>query len=152
MGRRGSRTVTLGIAAVIIALVPGCGSQTSTGSSSVPQSTATTRGATMTATSRLRIELDDGRGTTTTWILTCDPPGGDHPDPAAACAALEAGQRYLAPVPADMACTQIYGGPETVRITGVWRGTPVDASLSRTDGCQIARWNGLAGLLPAGGQ
>lgn len=106
----------------------------------------------MGAASQLRVELDDGRGTTTVWTLTCDPPGGDHPDPAAACAALESGQRYLRPVPADMACTQIYGGPETARITGTWRGAPVDATVSRTDGCQIARWNGLAGLLPGGGQ
>ncbi len=105
----------------------------------------------MTTASQLRLELDDGRGTTTTWTLTCDPPGGDHPDPAAACAALEVGSRYLRPVPADMACTEIYGGPETARLTGTWRGAPVDASFSRTDGCQIARWNGLSGLLPGGG-
>ena len=78
-------------------------------------------------------------------------PGATIPDPAAACAALEGGARYLRPVPADLACTEIYGGPETARLTGTWRGTPVDASFSRTDGCQIARWNGLAGLLPGGG-
>ena len=50
-----------------------------------------------------------------------------------------------------MGCTQVYGGPETARITGTWRGAAVDSSFSRADGGQIARWNGLVGLLPAGG-
>ncbi len=100
----------------------------------------------------LVITVDDGRGSTQTWHLTCDPPAGDLPDPPAACAALtKGGARYLPEVPKDVACTQIYGGPEKARITGTWEGRPVDATLSRTDGCQIARWNGLAGLLPIGG-
>jgi hypothetical protein len=153
MRGRASRTVTLAIVGVMIALVSACGSQTASGSAtSMPPSPGSAGGSTMGAASQLRVELDDGRGTTTVWTLTCDPPGGDHPDPAAACAALEKGERYLKPVPADLACTQIYGGPETARITGTWRGIAVDATLSRTDGCQIARWNGLAGLLPGGGQ
>jgi hypothetical protein len=101
----------------------------------------------------LTVVMDDGQGTVTTWHLRCDPPGGDHPDPAAACEALSrGGARYLPPVRPDMACTQIYGGPQTARITGTWRGVPVDSRLSRTDGCQIARWNGLSGLLPHGGE
>ena len=29
----------------------------------------------------LTIVVDDGRGETTPWHLTGDPPGGDHPDP-----------------------------------------------------------------------
>ena len=100
----------------------------------------------------LTIVVNDGRGTTTTWQLTCDPVGGSHPDPGRACAVLQAvGARYLPEVPEDLRCTQIYGGPETARITGTWGSKVVDATLSRTDGCQIARWNGLAGLLPSGG-
>jgi hypothetical protein len=100
----------------------------------------------------LTIVVDDGRGNSTTSHLTCDPAGGDHPNPAAACAALaKAGARSLPEVPKDRMCTQVYGGPEKARITGTWDGTAVDATLSRTDGCQIARWNGLVGLLPAGG-
>ncbi|MFI5099325.1 MAG: SSI family serine proteinase inhibitor [Actinomycetes bacterium] len=98
----------------------------------------------------LTIVVDDGRGNSTTWHLNCDPAGGDHPNPAVACAVLrEGGPRWLPAVPANMACTEIYGGPQTARITGTWAGKAVDARLSRTDGCQIARWNGLSGLLPA---
>ncbi len=104
------------------------------------------------STTDLTIVVDSGRGTTTSWRLTCDPPGGDHPDPAAACAALSAhGERALPPVAKDRACTQVYGGPQTATITGTWRGQPVHSRFSLTDGCQIARWKSLTGLLPSAG-
>jgi hypothetical protein len=79
--------------------------------------------------------------------LTCDPPGGTHPDPVAACRALERARHPFDPVPAGMLCTQVYGGPETATITGTWRGAPVDAAYRRTDGCEIARWQALAAVL-----
>lgn len=100
----------------------------------------------------LVVTVDDGTGgTPRTWTLTCDPPGGDHPDPVAACAAIEAARRPFAPVPAGMLCTQIYGGPQTATIEGTWRGEPVRASYKRSDGCEIARWNALAAVLGSGG-
>ena len=46
-----------------------------------------------------------------------------------------------------MACTQIYGGPEEATIKGTIRGNPVDATFSRTDGCEIARWESVEALL-----
>ncbi len=98
-------------------------------------------------TSELTITVSDGAGgAPRAWTLTCDPPGGDHPDPAAACAAIDAARRPFAPVPADMACTQIYGGPETATIEGTWRGEPVRAAYKRTDGCEIARWSALTAV------
>ncbi len=77
--------------------------------------------------------------------LQCDPPGGDHPNAEAACAALEGvqGQAALAPVPADQVCTEIYGGPQTATITGIYQGADVDASFSRENGCEIGRWDAL---------
>ncbi len=51
------------------------------------------------------------------------------------------------PVPADRICTQVYGGPERARVTGMVGGRRVDAELSRTDGCEIERWQQLAPLL-----
>lgn len=81
-----------------------------------------------------------------TFRLRCDPPAGDHPDPVAACAALGQGVDALRPVPKDQGCTDIYGGPQTARVQGRWRGEPVDASFSRTNGCEIARWDALAPL------
>ena len=100
----------------------------------------------------LSIHYDDGAGKTSDWTLTCDPPGGTHPDPGAACQALEKnGATALPPVPKNQPCTMIYGGPETARITGTWKGEKIDAELSRTNGCEIARWKALTGLLPKPG-
>ncbi|MDG9720606.1 SSI family serine proteinase inhibitor [Streptomyces sp. DH24] len=87
-----------------------------------------------------------------TYELRCHPPGGSHPDPARACAAVEKntrwGQDTFAPVPAGAACTMQYGGPATARVTGTWAGRPVDATYDRSNGCQIQRWDRLVPLLP----
>jgi hypothetical protein len=56
----------------------------------------------------------------------------------AVCGELSA--QSFAPVPGDMACTAIYGGPDVARVTGTLRGEPVHESFSLEDGCQIARW------------
>jgi hypothetical protein len=100
---------------------------------------------------RLQITVWTGPGgEPTRWTLTGDPPGGDHPDPAAARAALAGAARPFAPVPPGTMCTQIYGGPQTATIDGVWAGQPVRASYSRVDGCEIARWNALAAVFQPG--
>lgn len=104
-----------------------------------------------TGPTELVVVVDDGT-TTSTWRLTCDPAGGTHPRADAACRALaENGAKALPPPPKDQACTQIYGGPQTARVTGTWRGQPVDASFSRQNGCEIGRWKLLDGLLPSAG-
>ena len=106
------------------------------------------------AATELTIEVDEtGAGQARTFTLTCGPAGGDHPDPDAACRALEdaGGVAAFAPVPADMMCTEIYGGPQVARVTGTVDGESVDATFSRTDGCQIARWDALAPLLGSAG-
>lgn len=98
----------------------------------------------------LRVVVDDGTGTTLTWELTCDPAGGDHPDPVRACAVLaEHGEQALRAVAADAGCTQQYGGPQRAEIGGTWQGRDVATVVTRADGCQISRWDQLEGLLPA---
>jgi hypothetical protein len=42
-----------------------------------------------------------------------------------------------------VACTQLYGGPEEVHITGTLRGEPVDRTINRADGCGIADYEAL---------
>jgi hypothetical protein len=64
---------------------------------------------------------------------------------AAVCGELAA--QSFAPVPANMACTAIYGGPNVARVTGTLRGEPVDEEFSLEDGCQIARWEQNRALL-----
>ena len=86
-----------------------------------------------------------------TWTLTCDPAGGTHPDPEDACRQLAAIDDPFAPPPTDEMCTEQYGGPEQAMITGTYRGAPVSYPLSRTNGCEIGRWENLRFLLPSGG-
>jgi hypothetical protein len=60
----------------------------------------------------------------------------------------------LAPVPADVACTAIYGGPATATVRGRLHGRHVAVRFSLRNGCEIARWERFAWLLgdppPAG--
>ena len=96
----------------------------------------------------LTVVARDG-DTVTRSRLTCDPEGGDHPSPAAACLALSRqGERALPPVPRGLMCTELYGGPQTATVTGQWRGERVNSRLSRVNGCEIERWDALVGLLP----
>jgi hypothetical protein len=50
-------------------------------------------------------------------------------------------------VPGRTACTQIYGGPATARVSGTLRGAGVSASFDLTDGCEMERWRRNAALL-----
>ena len=44
-------------------------------------------------------------------------------------------------------CTQIYGGPETARVTGTIDGEKVDRRFTRTNGCEIDDFNRAGELL-----
>ncbi|MCB8901205.1 MULTISPECIES: SSI family serine proteinase inhibitor [unclassified Streptomyces] len=87
-----------------------------------------------------------------TYELICHPAAGTHPAPQTACDRLDElttwGTDPFAPVPPDSLCTMQYGGPATAHVTGTWAGRPVDASYKRTDGCEIARWDDFAPVLP----
>lgn len=69
-----------------------------------------------------------------------------------ACMALanDAAQaRLINGVPTDQVCTEIYGGPETAKITGTLDGNTIDTDAHRNNGCGIDDWdNVLTGLLP----
>jgi hypothetical protein len=90
----------------------------------------------------------DGRdGPAREAILICDPVGGTHPSADKACMLLRANQDALDPLPPGTMCTQIYGGPEEAEVTGVVDGAQVQAAFSRQNGCEIDRWDRLAGVL-----
>ncbi len=102
----------------------------------------------------LTIAVDDGAGNATTSTLTCSGAevGGTLASASQACAQLaEIGSQALAPPPADQMCTEIYGGPQTATITGTFAGEAVQATLARTNGCEIGRWDALSALLGAAG-
>ncbi|GAB3460719.1 hypothetical protein GCM10027519_21540 [Kineococcus endophyticus] len=121
----------------------------STPSDSTPSDSTPSGSAAATSGDTLTVVVDDGTGAQTTWTLTCADGvvGGDHPDAQNACDAIAAAKSPWAPVPKDMACTQVYGGAQTATVTGTWRGERVDARYARNDGCQIARWDRIAPLL-----
>ena len=103
------------------------------------------------AETELRIRLwpsGRGEGAAKTWTLECAPARGTLPRRAEACRRLADARRPFAPVPSDMQCTLIYGGPAEALVTGRHRGRKVWALLSLRDGCQIARWRQVAFLTP----
>lgn len=147
--RRPATTRTLLVATLLAAVVAGCAG----GGDTVDVEPGDTQSPTGPRT-ELTVELDEtGSGSTRTWRLTCDPVGGDHPDPEAACRAVReaGGAAAFDPVPPDRMCTEIYGGPQVAVVRGTVDGTAVDATFTRTDGCQIARWDALAPLLGSTG-
>ena len=82
--------------------------------------------------------------------LHCAPARGTVASPGNACRRLIAlGDGAFAPTPRGMrACAQIYGGPQTALVTGIYFGRPVWTRLSRVDGCANARWTSVAFLFP----
>nr|WP_217509508.1 serine protease inhibitor [Pseudarthrobacter sp. C4D7] len=75
--------------------------------------------------------------------------GTTLPQPAAALAVVERfGEDVFFPKPGPpKLCTQQYGGPQVAVVTGTFHGREVHSVFSRTDGCEIARWNAMGPLL-----
>ena len=90
---------------------------------------------------------------TSVWTLRCNPADGTLLLPGRACRKLaRAGHDLFAPVPETAVCTEIYGGPQRARVTGSVNGARVWATFTRTNGCNIDRWQRLSPwLLPPGG-
>jgi hypothetical protein len=134
------------LGALIAALVAGCGSEAAddppAAGGTEPDSPATALTVVYWADGR------DGRAQEAT--LTCDPAGGTHPQPEQACAALAESADALAPLPPDLMCTQIYGGPEEAEVAGTYEGQQVQATFSRQNGCEIDRWDRLASVFRLG--
>jgi hypothetical protein len=57
--------------------------------------------------------------------------------------------RLLDGPPADQVCTEIYGGDDKAVIVGEIDATPVDATITRANGCEIDAWESMIGILPA---
>ena len=67
-------------------------------------------------------------------------------------AAVSGGAKLFASLPQDTVCTEIYGGPQKARVVGTVNGQRVRAMFTRTNGCEISRWQRISPwLLPAGG-
>jgi hypothetical protein len=74
----------------------------------------------------------------------------DAPEDSDLCKAVDGlDPMVFEPTPGNVACTQQYGGPETAKVTGTFKGEEVDAGFGRQNGCEIARWEDAAPLLEA---
>jgi hypothetical protein len=83
--------------------------------------------------------------------LRCNPIGGDRIDAVSACdrltALAKAGRNPFAAPSANQVCSVDYDGPDSATVLGTWRGKQVRAAYSRTNGCEIARWDAISTLL-----
>jgi hypothetical protein len=90
-------------------------------------------------------------GDSITWEIQCEPTGGDHPDPAAACAALTSVPDPFGPVPPPARCAEIpESGLEVAVLEGTFRGREVRSTFERTSACVTPRWDRIAPVFPAG--
>jgi hypothetical protein len=80
-----------------------------------------------------------GSGGAVNWTLTCDPAGGSHPSPAAACKVLLRAKDPFAAVPRGTMCPMIAAGAREAKVTGTYFGKHIDTTFSQV-GCQGARW------------
>jgi hypothetical protein len=136
----------------LLALLTGCAQPSgSAGADADAPSTGAAGDGISRAENDLVVRYDAGDGVAPqSWTLTCAATAdGTHPDAAAACDHLAGMDDPFAPIPADVVCTEQYGGPESAHIAGVWGGQPVDVEVTRVDGCRINQWDSLVPVLPA---
>ena len=132
-----------------LTVLAGCGTQhAGTAGGGSPRPSAPAQAGQPTAALTIQVTAAPG-SPARRWTLQCGPAGGSLPGAAGACAAIARSSNPFGPVPRGTMCSMIYSGPQTASVTGTWDGKPVDASYSRTNGCQTARWNTLASLFPA---
>ncbi|HWI07774.1 MAG TPA: hypothetical protein VNT54_09695 [Solirubrobacteraceae bacterium] len=149
-GARGRRLTMRGLAAAgasaLLLALAGCGEQDEP---AAPSTTAASDPV------ELTVVYDDARGRTATGTLTCR--GTDRRaegalyrgvSAAELCARVRGLRDLLTREPdRTRACTQIYGGPQTARVTGTIGDEKVDRRFSRTNGCEIADYRRAAGML-----
>lgn len=99
----------------------------------------------------------------TAFTVTLDPDGADgrqeqlvedvscaEGDRERACqAAADLEPADLEPADPTQPCTELFGGTDTAAITGTLDGEPIDVTLSRSNGCEIERFERALPLLKA---
>ena len=137
------RTLLCCLASLVLLLaLAGCGGEVEAGGGSASGEPA--------PTTRLTVSVDpdgDGPEPAKRAAVTCG--GGRDDRKCAAVAKLR--PEDFEPAPDDVACTELFGGPQTATVSGTLDGTAVEGRFARHDGCEIARWDKLAGLLGEAG-
>jgi hypothetical protein len=102
-----------------------------------------------------------GKGSLLDLTLDADGPGPekprtatmDCPEPAHATADELCGRVLLLspdvfdPVAPGTACTEIYGGPDTLKVVGTLEGEEVEGEFTRENGCEIDRFEAWTPIL-----
>jgi hypothetical protein len=132
--------------ATAVALLAGCGES---GGAKAP---ARAPGGSL----ALAVRYDDGAGRVRSGRLTCA--AGEQRAAGALAGSASAARlctqaRAIVPLltkprSGRVACTQIYGGPQTLRVTGTIGGRAVKRRFTRTNGCEIADFARVADALP----
>ena len=123
-------------------VIAGCGSEDGATTSDAPAAGGSGGGDT-----QFVVTLDaDGKGgdPPLEQIVTCPGSGKEACDAIAALPPDPAAE-----VPPDAACTEIYGGPDTLTVHGKINGELVNARLDRGNGCEIARFERFVPMLEA---
>jgi Subtilisin inhibitor-like len=125
------------IAAACVGAATACGS---TAVASGPAASASAPAAKVS----LNITVSGKPGTAAKrWTLRCDPPGGTHPDPAAACAVLLKTKNPFAPPPKGIMCPMIIVGTHMAIVKGTFFGQHIDTTITQ-GGCDLAKWTALS--------
>jgi hypothetical protein len=135
--------------ALAVALLAACGAD------DVVQAPARSPGASL----ALTIRYDDGAGRVRSGRLTCSAAGqratgalAGRAPAARLCRQARAIKPLLTqPRPTRRACTQIYGGPQTLRVAGTFDRHAVRRRFTRRNGCEIADFDRVARALPITG-
>jgi hypothetical protein len=134
-GRRGTRSRAL-IAGGVIALagtVAACGSTASGATGSTPSKPKVS----------LNITVEKGPGHAARhWTLQCDPAGGTHPNPEAACRALLAVKHPFSPPKPGHMCPMILASAQRAIFNGTWYGQKVHRTII-DGGCDLGHWSKL---------
>lgn len=130
----------IAVLALVALVATGCMGRTSSESQG---------GKTLSSPTMLEISVSPGgEAPTKTWTLRCPDGVSSLPEAAEACEQLAKMDDPFAPVPKDVSCTQVYGGPQEADVSGLYRGRPVRAHFDRGNGCEVERWDKVDFLFP----
>jgi Subtilisin inhibitor-like len=121
------------IAAVCAAAATACGTAAAPAGSPAPAKVS------------LDIKVSGGSGGAHNWTLLCDPAGGTHPNPAAACTVLLKAKDPFAPAPRGLMCPMIAASARVATVTGIYFGQHINTTITE-GGCDGARWTRIGQL------
>lgn len=129
------------IVAALLALAAGCGSDDGNGG----QAAETEPAPPEAPQAELDFAVNLEEGERDRFSITCDEE--IEPELFRFCENLDVLREIASVDRTEQVCTQLYGGPETARVTGTALDEEVDLRLSRENGCRIAEWQTVFGLL-----